>query len=117
MPEGSNDDLPVIEGVVEMSHQALQVEAAHAGDGTCVTRADLRRNGQELSGFLQVVLKDLRTYGVVFPPLFKESNVSLGRRSKTDSAPGHDVRSSLNTSSASISRPASRSSWDASSAR
>ena len=62
MPQSPDDKLAFVEGVVEVGHQPLEVEAANPGDRRrWVERTDAGEDRQHLDGLVQIVVQDLRS--------------------------------------------------------
>jgi hypothetical protein len=60
VPKGSDDQLALVVGVVEVGHQPLEIEAANAGY-RCgrIERTDSWCGGQQFDRSIQIVKKDL----------------------------------------------------------
>lgn len=106
-PEGTDNNFPFIERVVEMAGDFGKIQATKTGNASLgIEGASAREESQHLESFFELGRKYFRVDSVLKPPLFLAPDVSPRRRRESDVTLFQCDRSSLRISLASTSRPA-----------
>src|SRR5947199_2872142 len=109
-PHGSNGDLVLVEGVVEVAGQLSEVETAQAWDTSGIIRCPgPRKERQDPEALLELGSEDLFMEPVLQPPALLARDVPLRGRSEPNAARLQDDLSSFRIAAASTRRPAATS--------